>query len=299
MTGATAVAERPRPAHAARAAGAGRPGYPPALRDLADAPACVWLRGADVPAPAACVAIVGSRAASPYGAAMAARLASDFALVGVTVVSGLARGIDAAAHRGALDAGGATIAVLPSGLDVVTPAEHAALAGDIAERGTLLSEIASGPPFGRGAFVRRNRLIAALASVTVVVEAAERSGALSTATFARKLGRGVCAVPGDLDRPTARGVLALLRAGARACGCAADALAARPPAHSAAPSATADPATRLAAGLGAAPRAVEDLARAAGLPVPEALAVLLRLAWAGVAEDAGGQRWRRRGSPCA
>lgn len=213
-------------------------------------------------------------------------------------MSGLARGIDAAAHAGALDAGGRTVAVIPSGLDTVTPPAHDDLAERIAGSGTLLSERAAGPPFGRGAFVKRNRLIAALASVTVVVEAAERSGALSTATFARRLGRGLCAVPGDLDRPTARGVLALLRDGARVCGDASDVLAARPAADaSAADAGAADPLARLAARLGDAPCDVESLARDAGLPLPETLALLLQLAWAGLARDAGGQRWcRARGA---
>ncbi len=246
---------------------------------------------------ARCVAIVGSRAASPYGRAMASALARDLAGLGWTVVSGLARGIDAEAHRGALAAGGATVAVVPCGLDQVTPPAHEPLADAIAARGTLLSEVAAGPPFGRGAFVKRNRLIAALACVTVVVEAAERSGALSTAAAARRLGRGLCAVPGDLDRPTSRGVLGLLRAGARVCADAGDVLAARPVNVTAAPpGADADPAARLAAALEDAPRPVEALAAACGLSVAETLATLLRLQWAGLARDAGGQRWRRAGA---
>jgi len=287
-----AVAERPAATGAIRAARAGSHEYPVALDDLADAPPTVWLRGAPVPSRERCIAIVGSRAASGYGRASAMRLARDLAALGFAIVSGLARGIDAAAHEGALEAGGRTVAVIPSGLDTVTPPAHDDLAERIAGRGTLLSERASGPPFGRGAFVKRNRLIAALACVTVVVEAAERSGALSTARFARRLGRGLCAVPGDLDRPTARGVLALLRDGARPCGDASDVLAARPAADAAAPRTdAADPLARLAALLDGTPRDVESLAREAGLALPETLALLLRLAWAGLARDAGGQRW--------
>jgi DNA processing protein len=300
------VAEGPRDAarEPVRCACAGEPGYPAALRDLADAPARVWLRGDDVPAAARCVAIVGSRAASPYGRSMATRLARDLAGLGFTIVSGLARGIDAAAHDGALAAGGTTVAVVPSGLDQVTPPAHDALAATIAGRGTLLSEVAAGPPFGRGAFVRRNRLIAALAATTVVVEAAERSGALSTAAAAVALGRGLCAVPGDLDRPTARGVLALLRGGARVCADASDVLAAgasppRAPAarpEGATSAAAAAPLARLAAALSDTPRNAETLAAACGLPLSETLAALLRLEWAGLARPAGGQRWRRAGA---
>lgn len=253
----------------------------------------MWLRGGAVPARERCVAIVGSRAASPYGATQAGRLAADLAALGITVVSGLARGIDAAAHRGALAGRGRTLAVVPSGLDRVTPAHHAGLADEIAARGgALLSEIESGAPFGPGAFVKRNRLIAALSAVTVVVEAAERSGALTTAAWARALGRPVLAVPGDVDRPGARGCLALLRGGALPCADAGDVHAAL---RAAAPgSATADPAARVAAALDAQPRTLDDLAARAAVAAPAALAELLRLEWAGVALRRPGQRWTAR-----
>lgn len=291
----TLVEERPRPAPSAgtRAVAAGEPAYPPALRDLRDAPARVWLRGSDVPPSGRCVAVVGSRAASPYGAAQAHRLAADLAALGLAVVSGLARGIDSAAHRGALAGGGRTIAVVPSGLDRVTPAHNADLAGEILGRGgTLLAERATGAPFGPGAFVRRNRLIAALAAVTVVVEAAERSGALTTAAFAAALGRTVLAVPGDVDRPTVHGCLALLRSGARPCAGAGDVVAALRAAGSA--DEPAGPAARLAAALDATPRTLDDLAARAALEAPAALAELLRLEWAGVAARRPGQRWMAR-----
>lgn len=270
----------------------GAPGYPLALLALPDAPPRVWLRGAEVPACARCVALVGSRAASPYGLAQAQRLAADLAALGLAVVSGLARGIDAAAHRGALATGGVTIAVVPSGLAHPTPAHHAALADAIAERGgTLLTEVGEGAPFGRGAFVKRNRLIAALAAVTIVVEAAEKSGALTTAARARALGRPVLAVPGDVDRPTVRGCLALLRAGAAPCADAGDVLAALRAAAPAPASPPADPAARLAAALDAAPRTLDDLAARAALAPHAAHAELLRLEWAGVAVRRPGPRW--------
>jgi len=291
---ATSVAEAPRRARdeRVRRAFAGGAGYPVALADLSDVPPCVFLRGAPVPDAGRCVALVGSRAASPYGLAIAERLARDLAMLGCTIVSGLARGIDAAAHRGALAAGGATVAVIPSGLDTITPAHHETLAGQVAERGTLLSEVESGPPFGPGAFVRRNRLIAALAAMTVVVEAAERSGALSTAAAARRLGRAWGAVPGDADRPTARGALVLLRAGARLVTDAGDVVAALPvPATGGAGETGAS--SRLAAALDEAPRTAEDLAERAGLAPADAFAELLRLEWAGLAQALPGPRWRR------
>ena len=288
LNGVELVADAPR----TRAPAGGDDDYPAGLRDLRDAPPRVHLRGARVPPPGRCVAIVGSRAASPYGSAIAERLARDLAALGLTVVSGFARGIDAAAHRGALAGGGGTIAVVASGLDRVAAEEHDGLGARIAEHGTFLSEIAAGPPFGRGAFVRRNRLIAALAGATVVVEAAERSGALSTAAVAKQLGRALLAVPGDLDRPTSRGTFELLRAGAKVCGSAADVLAVMP--SGAAPGDT-TPLGRVRAALDGRPRPAGEVAARAGPPLPEVLALLLRLEWAHVASASPGQRWRRAG----
>jgi DNA processing protein len=261
-------------------------GYPDGLRELRDPPRVLFARGA-LPAPGA-VAIVGSRAASPYGTARAGELAADLARLGHTVVSGLARGIDAAAHGGALAAGGASVAVLPGGLDAVTPRHHAALAESLCARGGLVSERASGPPPHPSTFLERNRIIAALASVTVVVEAAVRSGALATAATARRLGRPVLAVPGDADRETSRGTNALLRAGAGMCERTADVLRALAGAGGGEP-----PQRRLRAALRAAPRTADELAAAAGLRVDETLALLLELEWAGAAEALPGQRWRR------
>src|SRR5262249_44088078 len=155
----------------------------------------------------------------------------------------------------------------------------------------VLSEVGAGGPFGRGAFVKRNRLIAACAAATVVVEAADDGGALTTAAVARTLGRPVLAVPGDLDRSASRGTLALPRAGAGVCGDAGDVLAAMGP-----PSAPndEDPGRRLLARLGAEPVTVEDLAGACRLEPAEALARLLRLQWSGLAHSHPGGRWSSR-----
>jgi DNA processing protein len=185
------------------------------------------------------------------------------------------------------------VAVLPGGLDAITPRGHEALAESLCARGALVSERLSGPPGFRGAFVKRNRLIAALAGATVVVEAAERSGALSTAAAARRLGRALLAVPGDVDRPTSRGTNALLGSGARLCASAADAVDALGGAdHDEAGDAGAE--RRLMAALDGTARTAEDLARAAGLTTGDALARLLALEWAGVARRGPGPRWSGR-----
>ena len=187
--------------------------YPASLTALTPAPE-LWLQGTVVPDDALAVAIVGARRASAYGVEVAERLASDLAARGVTIVSGLARGIDTAAHRGALAAGGRTIAVLGAGIDVVYPPENVALAREVAAHGALLTQFAPGMPPLPQNFPTRNRTLAALALGVVVVEAAERSGSLITAGFAGDLGREVFAVPGKITSPTSAGAHKLLRDGA-------------------------------------------------------------------------------------
>jgi DNA processing protein len=187
--------------------------YPPALRDLAEPPALdVWgdLRRED----ALAIAVVGARRPTSYGTRVAETLARDLALRGITVVSGLARGIDTAAHRGALAAGGRTIAVLGSGIDRVYPPENRELAGEIAARGAVISQFTKGTAPLPWHFPVRNRIIAGLALGTVVVEAGEGSGALITANHAGDLGRLVFAVPGPVTSAASRGVHGLLRDGA-------------------------------------------------------------------------------------
>jgi DNA protecting protein DprA len=178
------VLSAPAPSRGAAAASCidrGAPGYPSGFEALVDPPKRVYVWGGEWAEPASCAAIVGSRAATPYGLSVAARLARDLAVAGVTVVSGLARGIDSAAHAGALAAGGRTLAVIASGIEQVPAGAPARLAGAIVHSGAVLSEVGRGGPFGKGAFVKRNRLIAASAAVTVVVEAAEDGGGLTTA----------------------------------------------------------------------------------------------------------------------
>lgn len=200
------------------------PRYPPSLLTIIDPPPVLWIRGQTDCFCAPAVAIVGSRAGSPYALSVAERLGGDLAAQGVTVVSGLARGVDAAAHQGALAAGGLTLAVLGCGADLVYPREHEALARQVAVAGALLSEFAPGTPPHPRFFPRRNRLISGLSRAVVVVEAGEKSGSLITARCALEQGRDVLAVPGNVLNGRNRGGHALLRDGARLVETAEDVL---------------------------------------------------------------------------
>jgi DNA processing protein len=203
----------------------GEQGYPAALLDRSDHPRTLWARGDVALLDRPCVAIVGTRRATPYAERVTRELARSLARAGACVVSGLARGVDAVAHRGALEAEGATAAVLGTGLDVVFPRGHAELQRVIGEQGVLLSELAPTNAAHGGSFPRRNRIIAALASVTIVVEAGVKSGALITAGYALEMGRTVAAVPGPIDVPQAQGSNELLRDGATPITSMADAIA--------------------------------------------------------------------------
>ena len=191
------------------------PDFPPGLRALAAPPAVLYVAGglADLVGEES-VAIVGSRKASPYGLDVARGLGRGLAVSGVTVVSGMALGIDSAAHAGALEAGGPTVAVLPASADRAYPPGKRALHRRIVAEGAVVSELGPGVGVWRWMFPARNRIIAALAAMTVVVEAGERSGALVTARLARGLGRPVGAVPGRVTTPQAAGPNGLLAAGA-------------------------------------------------------------------------------------
>ncbi len=191
------------------------PRYPAPLAAIADPPPVLWLRGDPAALNATAVAVVGSRAGTAYACEVARGLGADLASRGVSVVSGLARGVDSAAHRGVLAAGGRTIAVLGSGVDVVYPPEHAGLAGEIAVRGLLVSELPPATTPRPAYFPLRNRLISGLSRAVVVVEASERSGSLITARLALEQGRDVMAVPGNVLTGRNRGAHALLKDGAR------------------------------------------------------------------------------------
>ena len=202
----------------------GGPGYPGRLKEIPDPPVVLWCRGAPHVLEGPAVAIVGSRAGSPYAREVASQLGAELAARGVVVVSGLARGVDAAAHRGALTAGGPTVAVLGSGLDVVYPPEHGPLLEAIATDGVSVSELEPGVPPLAFHFPRRNRIISGLSLAVVVVEASERSGSLITARCAAEQGREVMAVPGNVLSGRCRGGHALIRDGAKVVESADDIL---------------------------------------------------------------------------
>ena len=199
--------------------------YPTALEDLPDPPPRLWARGNLAILDRPTVAIVGTRRATAYAERVTRQLATTLARAGACVISGLARGVDAAAHRGALEVDGATVAVLGTGVDVCYPKGHASLQRDIAARGLVLSELPPTDTAHGGSFPRRNRIIAALSRATVVVEAGVKSGALITAAHALDMDRTVAAVPGPIDVPQSQGSNELLRDGAALVTSMADALA--------------------------------------------------------------------------
>ncbi|TWT85452.1 hypothetical protein Pla123a_02590 [Posidoniimonas polymericola] len=198
--------------------------YPRALREIPDPPPLLFVRGELTPRDQLAVAIVGSRHATRYGLAQAERLAAGLARAGVTVVSGMARGVDTAVHRGALEAGGRTIAVLANGLLKPYPPENAELSLAIAAQGCVLSEAPLLRPPMSGAFPQRNRVISGISLGVVVVEAADRSGSLITARHAGEQGREVFAVPGPIDSRLSRGCHKLIQDGAKLVGSVDDVL---------------------------------------------------------------------------
>ncbi len=210
--------------------------YPRLLREIPDPPGALFVRGKLLPRDGLAVAIVGTRHATQYGLRQAGLLAASLARSGLTIVSGLARGIDAAAHRGALEAGGRTIAVLASGVLNVYPPEHTQLASEVVASGALVSEQSSHCEPAGGMFPQRNRLISGLALGVIVVEAGLRSGALITARHAVEQGREVLAVPGRVDSRASQGCHRLLRDGAVLVETADDVLEALGPLVEAVPS---------------------------------------------------------------
>lgn len=196
--------------------------YPQQLLEIVDPPPVLWVVGRARAFTGPAVAIVGSRAGSAYALSVAERLGADLAASGVCIVSGLARGVDSAAHRGALSVGGVTIGVLGCGVDIAYPPENAALINDIKTTGAIVSELAPGTAPRPGFFPRRNRIISGLVRAVVIVEAGEKSGSLITARCALEQGRDVLAVPGNVLTGRNKGGHALLRDGARIVESAAD-----------------------------------------------------------------------------
>jgi DNA processing protein len=265
--------------------------FPPLLRAIHDPPPGLYLRGGGavelLGAPA--VAIVGARACSPYGRQVARRLGRELAGAGLCVVSGLARGVDAEAHRGALESGGVTVAVLGCGIDRDYPAAHRALAAEVARTGLVVSEYAPGVEPAPWRFPARNRIVAGLCAGTVVVEARERSGALITADFALEEGREVFAVPGEITSSLSAGSNALLRLGATPLTRPEDVLESfglEQPVG--APAVVGDVAAGVLERIREAAAGADELARATGLSADQLAVALTELELAGVVMEEDG-----------
>jgi DNA processing protein len=274
-----------------RFVGRSEPGYPRLLRELHDPPPGLFLRGSVnvelLSEPA--VAIVGARMCSSYGGQVARMLGRELAAAGLVIVSGLARGVDGEAHRGALEGGGATIAVLGCGIDRDYPATHAQLARGICASGLVVSEYAPGVGPAPWRFPARNRIIAGLCPAAIIVEARERSGALITADFALEAGREVFAVPGEITSTLSTGTNALLRLGATPLTSAADVLElfGLEPTRSERLDLGTDAAAVLDA-LAREPAAADELGRATGLDAAALATALAELELAGAVAEADG-----------
>ncbi|HYX75835.1 MAG TPA: DNA-processing protein DprA [Gaiellaceae bacterium] len=267
--------------------------FPELLGQIHDPPRVLYLRGAGeaelLARPA--VAIVGARACSPYGSQVARMLGRELAAAGLVIVSGLARGVDGEAHRGALEAAGLTVAVLGCGIDRDYPAAHKDLARRICELGLVVSEYEPGVEPAPWRFPARNRIIAGLAAATVIVEARERSGALITADFALEDGREVFAVPGEITGSLAAGTNRLLRQGATPLTSAADVLDVYGvgPVPAVQPEALGPTASCVLGRLADSSATADELARATGLDAGPLAAALAELELAGLVGEADGR----------
>lgn len=274
--------------------------YPRNLREIYYAPPVIYVQGTLTPADEWAIAIVGTRRATPYGKEVARRLASDLACNGITVVSGLAMGIDAAAHRAALEADGRTIAVLGSGLDQIYPPQHRRMAESIRANGALISEYPLGTRPEARNFPPRNRIISGLSLGTVVVEAGERSGALITAEYAAEQGREVFAVPGRIFNRSSAGCHRLIQQGAKLVTDVADILEelnlemvtehAEAQANLPVSATEAQILTLFSSGD---PIHVDELGRLSGLPIQEVTGTLAMMELKGLVRHIGGMHYIR------
>jgi len=276
--------------------------YPQRLRLIPDPPRVLYRLGSLLPQDGAGIAVVGARAATLYGRTVAERLGCDLAAAGVTVVSGLARGIDGCAHRGALAGGGRTVAVLGTGLDRMYPPEHHRLAADIAKCGALLSEFPLRAEPEPWHFPLRNRVISGLARGVVVVEAAVRSGALGTADMALEQGREVFAIPGPITSPTSAGTNRLIRQGAGLVEGARDILDSFPDLAARLPAATperaavaglSDSELQILGALGQAALPIDDIIRVSPDPAARTAALLTALELKGLVRQHPGKIFAR------
>ena len=284
-------------------------GYPEVLRKIHDPPGVLFVRGEVLPSDGLAVAIVGTRHATQYGVTQGERLAAGLARAGYTIVSGLARGIDAVAHRGALKAGGRTLAVLGSGVLNIYPPEHEQLAAEVIAKGALLSENPPDSPPLPGAFPQRNRIVTGLALGVIVVEAADRSGALISARHAMEQGREVFAVPGRVDSRMSRGCHQLIRDGAKLVETVDDVLeelgplatptplagqsADQPPIRHPAELQLNEPEQAVLAAIHDEPQTIDEVVVTSGLPVQNVLSTISALEMRRLIRRLGGNRVMR------
>ncbi len=286
------------------------PEYPPLLREIADPPPLLYVRGRVEAIRGVAVAVVGTRRPTAYGRQVAADLAAGLARAGVTVVSGLARGVDAVAHRAALEAGGTTVGVLACGLDMVYPPEHAPLARQVMEAGALVSDYPLGTQPRSEYFFRRNRIMSGLSLGVLVVEGDMTSGALITAKWAVEQGRDVFAVPGPVYSPQSRGPHWLIQQGAKLVQrpeeileelnvSAVTALPSAP--QGAAPARQGPPAEgvekEVLRCLGWEPRHVDEVCQLAGLPIATVSSTLAILELKGLVRQVGAMTYVRAQGP--
>jgi len=288
-------------AHQVRLLALGTADYPPALANIPDPPRLLYVRGTLEPRDGNAVGIVGSRHGTAYGRRQAERLAADLSRAGFTIISGLARGVDGAAHRGALQAGGRTLAVLAGGLSKIYPPEHKELAQEVQAAGALITESAMAMEPMAAMFPARNRIISGLARAIVIVEAAEQSGALITARHAAEQGRTVFAVPGPVDSPASAGSNALIRQGAILCRSAEDiteeldGVRSKPAASRAVepPKDLDDLQRRIWEMLADQPRHLDEMTQQLAVPVSQVAAALLTLEMRKLARRLPGNRFER------
>ncbi len=274
-------------------------GYPRLLREIGAPPPVLFFRGQILETDSAAVAVVGTRRSTPYGREMTATIAGGLAQAGVTIVSGLAMGIDGFAHRAALDAGGRTFAVLGSGIRDIYPREHRALADHIADCGAVMSDLPPGAKPDRWNFPARNRIISGLSLGVVVVEAPEKSGALITVDFAADQGRDVFVVPGAVTALKSAGCNRLLRDGARAIRSAEDVLVdlrlrSDPVEAVQQPLLLEEDERRVLAVLTGELQHIDDVVESSGLPLPSVSALLLTLELQQLVRNHGAQHYTRR-----
>lgn len=257
--------------------------YPPLLKEISDPPPYLYLKG-KLPHSSSAIAVVGSRRASDYGISVTTRFARELAGQGVTIVSGLAMGVDAAAHRGALQVGGATVGVLGCGIDLIYPGENRQLYREMEEKGAIVSEFPPGTQPDAPNFPRRNRIISGMSRGVLVVEAAEKSGSLITARFALEQGREVFAVPGNINFRASRGTNSLIKEGAKLVESVADIMGELPPEGVQLPQWAqkqnfnlSPDEERLTELLTEKPLHIDELTVRSGLTVPTVSAMLLRL----------------------